>query len=96
MFMVDTNLKPTDITHGKNYVMVGLIKAKTPDAVFQKMQGESMTPTMRKMVVTTQKASSNKNAIPHTSMSVGDVLFDMDKKVYLQCDMVGWNPIKVR
>ncbi len=96
MFMVDNNLRPRNITHGKNYVMVGHINAASPDEVFKKMQGETMTTAMKKMVVMTQKVSSNENATPHTSMSVGDVLFDMGKKKYFQCDMVGWKPVKTR
>ena len=95
-FQPDAGLHPRNVTHGKNFVFVTAMKAKSPDEVFKMMQGENIPINDQKVMVMAMRAQDVTPNYAHASMSVGDVLFDVTNKKWMQCDMVGWKILKVR
>lgn len=72
--MRETLIHPEWVNHGsipKTHVVVALQYASAPDAVFHAMQGEAMAPEMA------QRVGSSAG---RTSMSVGDVLFCVERQ----------------
>ena len=72
----------------EEYQVLFPIKADDLEQVFILMQGEVWSPNGEARDLITGLG------LKHTSMSVGDIVYDVDMKVYFQCDMGSWRIIK--
>jgi len=83
-FMLDKNLTREDVLSERTHRQVKEIQAEEYGDVFRLMQGEVWSPMgeARELI--------QGLGLKHTSMSVGDVVWDMETDTAWQCDMVGW------
>jgi hypothetical protein len=93
MFMPDKELRPRNVTHGKNFMLMGIMKGRDPDDIFKRMQAEFIPEKQRVIMNMRCRSAIDGGARgAHTSMSVGDVVYDATNKRWMQCDMAGWKP----
>lgn len=60
------------------------VEAENPEDVFKKMQGEVWSPNGE------AKDLISNRGLCHTSMSVGDVVYDIEADKYFEADMIGF------
>lgn len=72
-----------------SHILVEVVNANHPDEVFGKMQGEVWSPNGEKRDFILACGLS------HTSMSVGDVLWDIKSNMLYHCERIGWTVIPV-
>jgi len=72
----------------ETHVLVCSVHAEHEDDAFRKMQGEVWSPNgeMRPLIEAL--------GLKHTSMSVGDVLYDEESDRWLKCMPVGWEEMR--
>jgi hypothetical protein len=63
------------------------LEAENLEDVFKKMQGEEWSPNgeARELILS--------KGVRHTSMSVGDVVYDVEADKYFEVDMIGFREI---
>ena len=71
----------------ETHVLVKEIEAADVNEVFYQMQGEVWSPNgeARELI--------RSLGLDHTSMSVGDVIYDVESQTYLRCNPFGWSEI---
>jgi len=84
-FRVDDDLDIKDVFD--NFAPIATICCESYGQVFMYMQGEEWSP-MGEANELIRGAG-----LHHTSMSVGDVVYDAEADVYYQCDYSGWKAI---
>lgn len=85
-FKADKNLTRSDVLNKEKFVYLCAVEAKDLEDVFCKMQGEVWSPNGE------AKSLIRATGVRHTSMSVGDVIFDGYK--FYQVDTVGFLEVK--
>jgi hypothetical protein len=93
--MTDKGLTPHKVKNGGAFVLMAILKGKDEDAIYRKMQGENMSDALldsmnNKCASLWKHGKLPEGRLPHTSMSAGDVLYNKEKNLWLQCDQIGW------
>ena len=85
VFLPDPGLKRSNL--GETHVWLMDLEAEGLEDVFKKMQGEKWSPNGEARQLILSKGLS------HTSMSVGDVVYDVEADKYFEVDMIGFREI---
>ena len=87
-FSLDEHLNVQDVFMQRTHALVlPAVEAKHIDHVFQMMQGEFWSPNGQ-----AHELIENLD-LKHTSMSVGDVVLDLETGIFHQADMAGWKVV---
>ena len=68
----------------EDYIFLGTVNAVHPDGVFDMMQADAWSPHGEACTLIRSLG------LTHTSMSVGDLLYDPQLKTYWRCMPYGW------
>lgn len=71
---------------GETHILVRELEAPSLDAVYHRMQVE----TMKSQEFTAFSDEIQAKGLTHTSMSAGDVIEDINEGVFYECDVMGW------
>lgn len=85
VFLPDPGLKRSNL--GETHVWLMDLEAENLEDVFKKMQGEKWSPNgeARQLILS--------KGFRHTSISVGDVVYDVEADKYFEVDMIGFREI---
>lgn len=86
-FTFDKSLTRTEVMNEVTHAYLTMIRVDSLNDIFYNMQGEIWSPRgeMRPLI--------ELRRLEHTSMSVGDVAFDVTENVWYQVDSLGWKEI---
>lgn len=86
-FLIDNGIMPDVSSINKTHVELGAISANNLDNVYMKMQGEMWSPfgEANNFIITKE--------LRHTSMSIGDIVYDHQSSKYFMCDTVGFTEL---
>ncbi len=87
-FRLDNALKIFDIVKEQTHVHVKDIMANDVESCFYFMQGEVWSPNGE------ARPLIEKLGLHHTSMSVGDVVHDVDANIFWQVNFAGWEEVR--
>jgi len=76
------NIKPERIAETHRFI--DLVLSVSAESVYHGMQAEIWS------CIGQGRSRIEGAGVSHTSMSVGDVLFDVDEDAWLYCDRIGW------
>lgn len=85
VFLPNPGLRRSNL--GDTHVWLMDLEAENPEDVFQKMQGEVWSPNGE------AKGLISTRGLCHTSMSVGDVVYNVEADKYFEVDMIGFREI---
>lgn len=87
-FTLDKKLTKAEVIAEVKHALLCTIYLDDLESVYFHQQGENWSPNGEARGLIESKG------LHHTSMSVGDVVFDKDAGIYWQCASAGWEEIK--